>query len=91
MSDMIERVARALCRDYGDDPDQRCVGGLIDGPRWYLWRGKARCAIEAMRVPTDEMNDAPYHSGAITGLLPHDAENVWRAMIDAALSSPDRL
>ncbi len=62
MSDMIERVARAMHEELaGGDPDE-----LIHHPaqnsweqptrkRWEQWEDAARAAIEAMREPTEAM------------------------------------
>jgi len=48
---MIERVARALCYDDDDNPDE-----IIQGrPRWRFKVAAAHGAIAAMREPTDEM------------------------------------
>ena len=53
-----------------------------------FWRAAARAAIEAMREPTEAMQEAgliqmpPLASNE----LAHVTEPVWQAMIDAALS-----
>jgi hypothetical protein len=81
MSEMIERVARAL--DECHDPSS-----------WHpydFWDHDfalelARAAIEAMREPTDAMKQAgDDFSGNLA--ITHDAsgEGTWQAMIDAAL------
>lgn len=51
MTDMIERVARAICRELGMNPDQEHYAGLSDqiGREWEQFEGAARAAIEAMR------------------------------------------
>lgn len=41
MSEMVEKVARAICRASGEDP--------------YAWDSIARAAIEAMREPSEAM------------------------------------
>lgn len=81
MTDMIERVARAL-----HDADWRTQYGTthIDGtPRTWencmeteWWLNQARTAIEAMREPSEAMIEA--------GRDEFD-DKVWKAMIDAAL------
>ncbi len=93
MSEMIERVARAmLAADYPDD-----VGGELE----YLWWDRhgetylryARAAIEAMREPTEAMTFAGHDPletsvGLSNGELYFDAEGpaqTFTAMIDAAL------
>lgn len=87
MSEMVERVARAICartcRLRGirgkSCPDNSPCGAtrnqliLTD-----LWP-EARAAIEAMREPTDGMMDAGW------GQRGERAKDIWRTMIDAAL------
>lgn len=83
--DMIERVARAICKD-------RYLDGGTDDDGWSDltemqredYRGNARAAIEAMREPTGEMCEAgdAYLVGG-----KEDLRQVFRAMIDEALKS----
>lgn len=88
---MLERVARAICKQQNLDPDK-----LIDLPhpsgvgikRVHTWRmgiPVARAAIEAMREPTVGMADAG-HQGEVD-LSDDDPTpiRVWRAMLAAAL------
>lgn len=73
---MIERVARALAEEDGDLYEANAV----------FWKGMARAAIKAMREPTEAMEragDIPGWDDAVS--IGHSAD-VWRAMIDAALS-----
>ena len=79
MSEMIERVARALAIADGMHPEA-VSNGEDAVPVWTLYVDDARAAIEAMREPTDVMVDAGY---AVTV---DDETEVWQAMIDAALS-----
>jgi len=53
MTKIVERVARALCKDAGYDPDD-CHG---ISPLWMSFRHRAIVAIAAMRDPTIEMTD----------------------------------
>jgi hypothetical protein len=74
MSEMIERVARALCSlDWGSLPE----GG---GPVFEIYFRQARAAIEAMREPTE---------GMVLAAIRADADDMpfaqWRAMIDEVL------
>lgn len=91
MSEMIERVARALHEELaGGDPDE-----LIHHPaqksweapswqRWKQWEEAAQAAIAAMREPTLGM----IHCGPVT---PVTCRVTWTAMIDAALQPiPDK-
>jgi len=87
MSEMVERVARAMrAQEY--DADE--WDGTDSSDRYY-WQTAARAAIAAMREPTSEMMDAyldledpmdddwPYN--------PPAAKPAWQVMIDAALKS----
>lgn len=66
MSEMIERVARALCILDGRNPDEiQNVSINFQGDEapitWKLYVKKAQTAIEAMMEPTEEMINAnPY-------------------------------
>lgn len=83
MSEMIERVAKALSIADGNHPDARS-NDEDEHPMWTLYLGDARAAIEAMREPTGNMLDAGWeHTGD-----PCWKENVadaWRAMVNVAL------
>lgn len=80
MSEMIERVARAICRagicgprDHLNEQEDR---------NWRKFELEARAAIAAMREPTEAMitaADVEVHSDF---LPPH---MTWERMIDAAL------
>lgn len=90
MSEMVERVAQAIALASN--------GGTWDD--WYndeqreFHRKRARAAIEAMREPTEDMWKAGLATGHVGGigdnggLEPNDfdPEEVWPAMIDAALA-----
>lgn len=79
MSEMIERVARALWADrYPDDE------WTAEDERDYL--GHARAAIEAMREPTKDMQRA----GMLAMGADCDCDQVdcWHEMIDAAAAPP---
>lgn len=82
MSEMVERVGRALAKQegYAYDPEP--------------YDARARAAIEAMREPTEAMWDAAEeHNSGGGGIMDdgslernvYDLEKVWPAMIDAAL------
>ena len=88
MSDMIERVARAIHfrgDDQGDGAWSHCQPWLR-----MVAREQARAAIEAMREPTEAMV-ASGESAASFGIgKPKDEAaipRVWRWMIDASLSN----
>lgn len=92
MSEMVERVARAICAADDEPWDELGETSEDNAPfgysrQWY--RGLARAAIAAMREPTEEM---------ISGEGVHEhvhwdyscyvcggAQEHWYAMIDAAL------
>lgn len=71
MSEMVERVARAI-RD-----------GMPLEPTWEDWQEQAREAIAAMREPTEAMNLAGWLSPMSPPMSP--PKWCWQAMIDAAL------
>jgi hypothetical protein len=81
MSEMVERVARAMAADYNIRHD--CQHGFDDV--FFLdavrdeWRAAARAAISAMREPTEAMVRAANRNNH-----PRD-EETWRTMVDAAL------
>lgn len=100
-SEMIERVARAIyeadpAEDQETDIDGRSLGKPypipwdsiceFDAPSVEVFRRMARAAFEAMRRPTEAMDDAGCkvcdeqcrHGGHIN--------NIWAAMIDKALA-----
>ena len=70
MSEMVERVAKALAREYDRDPETDNVGLGTQ-----LSTAMARAAIAAMREPTEAMLYAGWQEDS----------SIWRAMIDAAL------
>lgn len=83
---MVETVARALCLRTMNGPSypEGWREGRVDR-YWPVFEGSARCAIEAMRVPTEAMKQ---RGGRHLGLSPQDGTSVasaWNAMIDAAL------
>ena len=65
---MIERVARAMCRDaqrkrneFWDTKGKlhlKRPEGISEDHSWYLFKDQARAAIEAMIEPTQEMLNA---------------------------------
>ena len=80
MTDMIERVAKAMAENDSGPMDSALFAihwrefgeGYIDS---------ARVAIAAMREPTTKMVDQCMDTGHMRG----DAEAVWEKMTDAAL------
>lgn len=91
MSEMVERVARAMAvKDKGDDHwDVMSEDG--DGYGYVgknEYREMARAAILAMREPTEGMvqrAQESYHGGMEWGLSDVEMAAVWQAMIDEAL------
>lgn len=77
MSEMVERVARALGRHQVSTMAAAAPPSDIDrhiDQNWQAWVPMARAAITAMREPTDAM------------MVTHNAYDVWPKMIDAALA-----
>jgi hypothetical protein len=90
MSEMVERVARAIHKTYHADTMDGLSGGSVDAAWDRLaefdcqdeWRAAARAVIAAMREPTEAMIEGTNYPN--TTWDSGDAD-VWRAMIDAAL------
>lgn len=61
MSEMVERVARAICAAEGKDPgvvEMRIWGqsrDFVPVPVWWHYRRRAEGALQAMREPTAKM------------------------------------
>ena len=82
MSEMIERVARTMCRHWLEaDYEGENVDRLVNR-EWSAWEPIARAAIAAMREPTLGMTDAGYMASDEH----HTMAAAWQAMIDAALA-----
>jgi len=96
MTDVVERVARALVNAHAPDNSQT-LREVLD---WFdnewplscdfneLALAAARAAIKAMREPTEEMMDAGWEAPSnvdCAGPLSADMRAPWQAMIDAAL------
>lgn len=92
MTEMEERVARALCEDFGLPADglHWIVPPAATDPstfrsvaNWTRFMPQARVALAAARLPTREMLEAAEAAGSPESpALPHE---VWPAMIDAAI------
>ena len=83
-SEMVERVAGAI--EAALDIDYGHSGGLMGDeaptPRIVGFEKAARAAIEAMREPTEAMA----REGTASGASIVRTDEIWRAMINAALS-----
>lgn len=100
MSEMVERVARAIATELGADLDT----AFADKTEWTNMRGTdaagrwrdinepfksdylaaARAAIEAMREPTGGMLKAGFKN-TLNDAFDTEVSYIWQAMIDAAL------
>ncbi len=87
MSEMVERVARALWPEFDDLPTDASQPRLARAGQFGMTQEvaleNARAAIEAMYEPTMEMivsGEKSVSEGSATG---------WRAMIDAAIREGD--
>jgi hypothetical protein len=67
--EMVERVARTLCRDDGN-PENTIFGGKA---MWRSYENTARLVIDCMREPTFEMLSLPETDWK-------DAVVVWNTM-----------
>jgi hypothetical protein len=92
MSEMLERVARALCQADGCSSD--AVLGIVPdigsvppadivAPAWRRYVDKARSAIVAMREPTNDMLEA----GAFYFIVDGEAGPTLEAEISLARST----
>lgn len=83
MSDMVERVARAMvtrvARDAGLAP---VTLKLHEDHYWHEWEDDARAAVEALRDHAPVLRD---EAGVIHELR-GAPEDIWRLLIDAALA-----
>ena len=89
MTDMIEKVARAMSVALGEEPDGSNhtwdgslilgINGPVEYKNWEGYKAAAKAAIEAMREPTDKMLKAAMAETAT------DLKTEWQAMVDAAL------
>lgn len=84
MSEMIERVAKAICLWDGADWDGTLGSRECSRNRY---RDTARAAIEAMREPTDGQRNAYYELSHKTEVM---VDAHWERAIDAALSTDKR-
>lgn len=93
MSEMVERVAQALfdrecqrAKLRGRSSHHKEGTLVVNMPPSYRddYLSDARAAIEAMREPTEGMADQIIYSQLETI---QQGEDLWRAMIDAALAS----
>lgn len=55
MNEMIERVARAICREERQAGDSDAVYQAVEEACWFGYVDFARAAIRAMREPTATM------------------------------------
>lgn len=82
MSEMIERVARAMLADeLKGNPYGSSVDSVWDAEK-EIWLSNARAGIAEMHELTDLMGlglPADYKPGS------HSAGDIWRSLIDAAL------
>lgn len=84
MSEMVERVARAICATIpgtGNVDEHFSPPNRAAAQEWYKI---ARAAIEAMREPTPEMYDAVSDSGKMWRET--NSAEVYRTMIAGALN-----
>ena len=82
--DMVERVARTLCKADGKDPDAACkistCGGEMAMKEWqYHYPFAAIRAIETMREPDDRMIEV------CRFMEDQPVQLTYTAMIEAAL------
>lgn len=84
MSEMVERVARALYSQWRPKGYPKWDSPLLGKRAQRKWHAISRAAIAAMREPTREMYDGLSDTGKMW--KEQDSFAVWRTFIDAALS-----
>ena len=90
MTDMVERVARALCLSGLNAPDDQYPIGFKEryvNKHWGVFYGDAITAIKAMREPTEHECIDEHGSdrwGWTCGVCGGPKEN-WERIIDSAL------
>ena len=90
MSEMTERVARAICPAAGRDPDKihsPAVG--VELPWWRIYEHQAVAAISALREPPPGFLCA---AGTAHGECIHGPDLTWKIGIALSLGvDPDRV
>lgn len=94
--EMIEQVARAMCRRVAGDPDVMTLHPAQKSweqptmPRWQHWEDEAHAAIlallRAIREPTAEQIDRGDLEIGPPGVAASDLTEAYTAMIDTLLA-----
>lgn len=84
MSEMVEKVARAICRSYLSSEHEGWQLNRLVEREWADWSDVAREAITAMREPTGCM----YEAGLKERNEHANVTHTYQAMIDAELNAP---
>lgn len=95
MSGMVGRMARAMALDSGENWDAKNFGETLSGDNpdemRSHWLGLARTALASMRVPTEAMNMSGHSAfSTCSAAWPDVAGRIFSAMVDAALSEPEK-
>ncbi len=83
MSEMVEKVARAICEGKGYEPEYPVSETKV---QWETFIETARIAIEAMRDMTDDMAESIANDASVCGGIAYE---IWSNALDAALSDND--
>lgn len=91
---VVERVARAICKSLGADPDDMMGFGVLgrhrrEKPRWVEFEDQARAAIAAMRQMTEEI-DTAFRETYFEFGAEASPKDYWEHAIDAALGKAER-
>lgn len=81
MSEMVERVARAICRSNCSPRMSRDHIECQVENAWDMWIPEARAAIEAMRSQTLVYLD----NGKVVHEMRGAPDDIWKTLLDAAL------
>lgn len=91
--EMVERVARAIVQHHMLGGEYVASdGSRHDMPPWEGWVTHARAVLGALRIPTEAMQVAGHmvRNDPETGLpTVCGTDEIYTAMIDAALRGPD--
>jgi hypothetical protein len=85
MSEMVDRVAKAIIQSF---KDEGVAEGIGPGASWEEAQRAAAAAIAAMREPTDDMKNEVYDTRGIGdrgGVERESFLTEWETAIDAAL------
>ena len=82
MTEMRERIARAISPLWWNEEDRKGLGSTTISSGKFMASQTAKAVLKAMLEPTDEMLMGAY---AATRSPTPNSRDIWQAMITAAL------